>query len=128
MQIVIDIPEEDYSKLLNGEGSMNLFLTLCAVVLNGTPLPKGHGRLIDADILANDDTICDGISCFECPFKDFRKHSCRLGDFIKNYHAIIEADKDCKMCRHFEETDESNCYECVKGLQDNFEADKGEEE
>ena len=49
MQIVIDISEEDYNKLLNGEGSINLFLTLCAVVLNGIPLPKGHRRLIDAD-------------------------------------------------------------------------------
>ena len=28
------------------------------------------------------------------------------------------------MCKHSEETDGFNCYECSKGLQDNFEADK----
>ena len=47
---------------------------------------------------------------------------------IKNGIPLPKGDKDCKMCRHSEETDGSNCYECVKGLQDNFEADKGEEE
>jgi len=41
MQIVIDIPEEDYEyiKSHNKDGLYN-------AILNGTPLPKGHGRLI----------------------------------------------------------------------------------
>ena len=72
----------------------NFQATIADAIRNGTPLPKGHGRLIDADELANDDRVCNGISCSECPFENFREHSCRWCDFIKNYHAIIEADKE----------------------------------
>jgi hypothetical protein len=56
MQILIDIPEKDYNNIepfLNGEpikGGFNLFKAL-EIIKNGTPLPKGHGRLIDADKL-----------------------------------------------------------------------------
>ena len=49
MQIVIDIPEEvlktRYYTDYFGCGSHKLTETLD----NGTPLPKGHGRLIDGD-------------------------------------------------------------------------------
>ena len=48
MQIVIDIPEILYTKIQNGKADKR---TLETVILHGTPLPKGHGRLIDADIL-----------------------------------------------------------------------------
>ena len=46
IQLVIEIPEEDYEylKLHNKDGLYN-------AILNGKPLPKGHGRLIDADEL-----------------------------------------------------------------------------
>ena len=52
MQIVIDIPEELYIEIL-GE---NQFIknVLHESVKNGTPLPKNHGRLIDADALKKD--------------------------------------------------------------------------
>lgn len=48
MQIVIDIPEEKYNyvKKQVAEGIDN---PLKVYIANGTPLPKGHGRLIDAD-------------------------------------------------------------------------------
>ena len=44
MQIVIDIPEEDYTHICE-EPCTKLGLA----VANGILLPKGHGRLIDAD-------------------------------------------------------------------------------
>lgn len=46
IELVIKIPEEDYEYLKshNKDGLYN-------VILNGTPLPKGHGRLIDADAI-----------------------------------------------------------------------------
>ena len=43
IEIVIKIPEEDYEYIKN---SNNMYLY---VIKNGTPLPKGHGRLIDVD-------------------------------------------------------------------------------
>ena len=63
MQIVIDIDEKDYNNiepLLNGEaikGRFNLFRAL-EIIKNGTPLPKGHGRLIDADDFIENEECC----------------------------------------------------------------------
>ena len=45
MKIVIDISEEKWKRVKDGTSCMPI------EVLNGTPLPKGHGRLIDADKL-----------------------------------------------------------------------------
>ncbi len=45
MKVVIDIPEEMYSSIMQGYVPLGISKHL----LNGTPLPKGHGRLIDAD-------------------------------------------------------------------------------
>lgn len=49
MQIVIDIPEEKYlyaKAMIDGGKEKN---PVVIAIGNGTPLPKGHGRLIDAD-------------------------------------------------------------------------------
>lgn len=47
MQIVIDIPECFYEYCKAQEDAIEIQLA----VKKGTPLPKGHGRLIDADAL-----------------------------------------------------------------------------
>ena len=44
MRIVIDIPDEAYEMLKNKQVLDNIAESIIA---NGTPLPKGHGRLID---------------------------------------------------------------------------------
>ena len=54
IELVIKIDEEDYKKVLeinNRECEWNNMHSCYEAVLNGTPLPKGHGRLIDADAL-----------------------------------------------------------------------------
>lgn len=53
MQIVIDIPEEDYERLKEYKKAPFCSLTsrTYEAIANGVPLPKGHGRLIDADRL-----------------------------------------------------------------------------
>ena len=60
MQIIIDIDES----LLDGIKSDNFDFarqvvknfqgTIASAIANGTLLPKGHGRLIDADVLMKD--------------------------------------------------------------------------
>ena len=66
MQIVIDIPEEEYQTYINHteailDASIPLVhQDLLGAVINGIPLPKGHGRLIDADDLF-DNTCIDEI-------------------------------------------------------------------
>jgi len=48
MQIVIDIPDGAYKTLLEEQRVPN-GLDLEYLVMHGTSIPKGHGRLIDAD-------------------------------------------------------------------------------
>lgn len=51
IELVIKIPEEDYIKISNSNPSYADDFNLYYAIKNGTPLPKGHGRLIDADEL-----------------------------------------------------------------------------
>jgi hypothetical protein len=52
MQIVINIDEarfKDIRRIAEVQIESNHFQTAEQIIANGTPLPKGHGRLIDAD-------------------------------------------------------------------------------
>lgn len=54
MQIVIDINDNEYLGIKNYPDNITSYpvtIHLYEAVRNGTPLPKGHGRLIDADML-----------------------------------------------------------------------------
>lgn len=52
MQVVINIDEEDYNFIQVADGSNYSVTThLYKAVYEGIPLPKHHGRLIDADAL-----------------------------------------------------------------------------
>ena len=84
MKIVIDIPEDIYNRFTHNEVRPRCEITekerfqmgadairLTRAFCNGTPLPKGHGRLIDADDLEHI-TICSktrnsGITRIEAP-------------------------------------------------------------
>lgn len=50
IELVVKIPEEMYNHIKNG-GNIGASLLIENAIKNGTPLPKGHGRLIDADEL-----------------------------------------------------------------------------
>lgn len=50
--LVIKISEKAYNALTHTEFDANLVVDeMRKSIVNGTPLPKGHGRLIDADTL-----------------------------------------------------------------------------
>lgn len=51
MKIVIDIPEEAYKVLKDTYKNRTGGLVVPEAIANGIPLPKEHGRLIDADAL-----------------------------------------------------------------------------
>jgi len=85
MQIVIDISEELYKHIKND----NVYYledggVLYDIVKNGTPLPKGHGRLGDLDAL-RDEVSSWGMNDYEP--SDFT-------DAIDQTDTIIEADKE----------------------------------
>ena len=46
MKIVIDIPDKEYEDVKKAGGC---YYDFGKAIINGIPLPKGHGRLIDAD-------------------------------------------------------------------------------
>lgn len=51
MQIVIDIDSEVYNFIKN-KGHIPYEINIANEIANGTPLPKGHGDLIDRDKLS----------------------------------------------------------------------------
>ena len=56
MKLIIDIDEEVYKEYMNlATGRIPTYKAcdIAYVLRNGTPLPKGHGRLIDADSVNN---------------------------------------------------------------------------
>lgn len=91
MQIVVTISEREYllmkTFLESGMGN-DAMRKIC----NGTILPKGHGRLIDADELFDQTTVIDdeGNRIYEWG----EVTCCEVQDFIENAPTIIEADKD----------------------------------
>ncbi len=107
IELVIKIPEEEYDecimqvKMIEQEGiyyeSSNY--TLKKYITNGTPLPKGHGRLGDLDELEKD--IINGI---------------RSGNYEEGYEQY----------GHINNMDD--CVECVKFAPTVIEADKAENE
>lgn len=60
MQIVIDIDDGIARGIIDGKGDAprnivrSFQATIADAIKNGTPLPKGHGRLIDADALKDE--------------------------------------------------------------------------
>lgn len=76
MQIVIDIPEDEYQNILHtGKASFRVVNAIEA----GMILPKGHGRLIDENDLW---------------FEDIDDISCVTQRNVENAPTIIEADKE----------------------------------
>lgn len=59
MQIVIDIPDKIKKQVDAGKAAeLYIPLWLAYSIANGKPLPKNHGRLIDADAVINQEYGC----------------------------------------------------------------------
>lgn len=70
-------------------------------------------RLIDADKL-------------KMSFKPYFDGKKTIGQIIDEQPTVEAQPNRCDSCTHSEEQDGSNCYECVKGMADNFEAQPSE--
>lgn len=86
MKIVIDIPKEDYRKIKDGIATPNRVDKLLCALLDGTPLPKGHGDLKDVQDIINRINL------------NYNNHQSidaySLKDMIATVPTIIEADED----------------------------------
>ena len=89
MQLVINISEDVYKRALPykdeilASNNANDLSELIHVVANGTPLPKGHGRLGDLDALETE--IVNGI---------------RAGNYEEGYETFVHINNidDCVDC------------------------------
>jgi hypothetical protein len=96
MQLVIDIDEDTYKDIKKGKvysSIRDVPQESVLAIANGTPLPKGHGRLKDIDKI-------EWYGCttaFDCPHKDRECKDCDRAECSKtqvdDIPTIIEADK-----------------------------------
>ena len=86
MQLVVEISEDTFFDLKKKQNRTEVD----NAVLNGTPLPKGHGKLVDIDLLRNQ------VSHDER--EAFSKHQVwlLLSVHNKNIQTILDADEAYK--------------------------------
>lgn len=98
MRLVINIPEEFYQNscetgFLCWEWMSMLELT--NAIKNGTPLPKGHGRLIDADAFRQNIDRCPPFIKYNQDRNIILNYAKgELLIFLTKEPTIIEADKE----------------------------------
>ena len=98
MKIVIDIPEEEY-RCVQITGCIGNKTCISNAIYNGTTLPRGHGRLIDAEYLK--DVILlhsfHGNNKNIVPYSDrkgYRLRQREVDEGIINAPTIIKADAE----------------------------------
>lgn len=98
VKLIIEIPKDYYEIIKHDVDNHLTNYRPFEIIANGIPLPKGHGRLIDADKLLDYGTCpngCDGTTtCMEsyehlhCPIRVFDIES------INDTPTIIEAESE----------------------------------
>ena len=94
MKIVIDIPDEQYKRICDHTDGVRVYdmISLLTIIENGTSLPKGHGRLIDADVIKD---FKDRIKCYKEDYAFSQKEILNILERYEIKYAlpIIESDK-----------------------------------
>ena len=97
MKMLIEIDDKDYANIMSdSERNLNHYERL---IKKGVPLPKGHGRLIDAEHLKNVALLHNfhGNNKNIVPYSDrkgYRLRQREVDEAIINAPTIIEADKE----------------------------------
>ncbi len=103
MQIVIELDDEMYKQISTNIDVYVLdevdFILIENAIANGTPLPKGHGRLGDLDALETE--MVNGIHAgnYEKGYEEYG-HINNMDDCVecvKYADTIIEADKESEL-------------------------------
>lgn len=90
MQIVIDFPERLYQRLLQEQLLPNQ-LDIEYFIIHGTPLPKGHGRLIDADAVEKEMNKAEVEADKNADYYTSDKIDCAM-EYLIGAETIIPAD------------------------------------
>lgn len=91
MEVVIDICEETFEAICREKNSDWIPLWLVGIIKNGLQLPKGHGRMIDAD------SFKETLDYYIREAGWSKEHNESLGwckEFIDAELTVIEADKE----------------------------------
>ena len=95
MKLIIDIHEKDYQSILN---SGQVPYGVVYAIMNGKPLPKGHGDLKDVDAIHEEiGRLQSGIAKTGGAVnisRDQYKGMCYARGIINEAPVIIEADKE----------------------------------
>ena len=86
MKLVVEIDEETYKDIKKGKiysSIRDVPLESVNAIANGTPLPKGHGRLVDADAFER-----------RCMFDSSIEDMQDVIYALRDYKPIIEADTE----------------------------------
>ena len=96
MQIVVNLDEKFWEILKNPNKfeTMQTARTVCEAVGNGIVLPKGHGRLIDADKFLKDNEAYTGWILNSSDWGGENAYKDALEDLVDEAPIIIEADKE----------------------------------
>lgn len=88
VEIVIKIPEDVKNRLCFGITYQKDIQAVCEALNNGTPLPKGHGRLCDLDaaLKCMEEVADDKSNIKECAMGFF--------DWACSKRVVLEADKE----------------------------------
>ena len=89
MQIVIDIPDDIYSAIVKQyrkDKELQIRDNLYKAIANGTPLPKGHGRLF----LLDEEIVKEYLTSFSFSSEDWISEV----DISKATLKVLEADKE----------------------------------
>lgn len=97
IELVIKIPEGLKNEFESEQWTALSCMEMKEALIYGKPLPKGHGRLIDADAFIKEKcSQCDGYcdvcdcDCLNCKFE----HWCEFIKDIDSADVIVEADKE----------------------------------
>lgn len=82
IELVVKIPEDVYTQIIDENGVDTMLIPYKDIIKNGTPLPKGHGRIGDLDALRCENTDFD-------TYNDY----CTMFDEIDAAETILEADE-----------------------------------
>ena len=98
MKLVIEIDDvryKDIQRIASVQLENYHFKTAEQIIANGTPLPKGHGRLVDEQNIS--DYVHSHIQEINTGYGDLNSHTNRIlrmiESYIDNAPTIIEADK-----------------------------------
>ena len=94
MQIVIDIPKGRYEDILSGKEFTIYQCDIREVLKNGTPLPEGHGRIVDIGKI-DDDKIESDNPVISLTINGEYIEAVSL-DYLYDLPVIIEADNEDK--------------------------------